>query len=131
MSRDHLLASGDGRVGHWPWTAGLGGAAGVAGDVVWDRATQSGYLRFENLAPNDPARHQYQLWIVDAARDDRFPVDGGVFDVPPVSGPVVIPVRAKIPVREPSAFVVTLEPTGGVVVSERQRVITVARVSVH
>ncbi len=58
-------------------------AQGVSGDVVWSPEHQAGFLRFQNLPSNDPKIQQYQLWIFDATRDDRFPIDGGVFDVPP------------------------------------------------
>jgi Anti-sigma-K factor rskA len=84
-------------------------AAGVTGDVVWDPATQRGFLHFAGLPPNDPAVHQYQIWIFDAGRDKRYPVDGGVFDVPANAGEVVIPIRASLMVRKPAAFAVTLE----------------------
>ncbi len=98
-------------------------AAGVSGDVVWDPATQRGFLHFAGLAPNDPAMHQYQLWIFDAGRDKRYPVDGGVFDVPANQSEVIIPIRAALMVRKPAAFAVTLEKPGGVVVSGREHVI--------
>ena len=98
-------------------------AAGVSGDVVWDPATQRGFLHFAGLAPNDPAMHQYQIWIFDAGRDNRYPVDGGVFDVPANAGEIVIPIRASLMVRKPAAFAVTLEKPGGVVVSGREHVI--------
>ena len=101
----------------------------MTGDVVWDNAKQVGFLTFSGLEPNDSRRHQYQLWIVDGARDERYPVDGGVFDIPAADGPVVIPVRATVPVREPLAFVVTVEDPGGAVVSGRERVVAVARPS--
>jgi len=91
-------------------------AAGVTGDVVWDPATQRGFLHFSGLARNDPAVHQYQIWIFDGARDKRFPVDGGVFDV-------VIPIRAELMVHKPAAFAVTVEKPGGVVVSGREHVV--------
>jgi hypothetical protein len=84
-------------------------AAGVTGDVVWDPATQRGFLHFAGLAPNDPAVHQYQIWIFDAGRDKRYPVDGGVFDVPANAAEVVIPIRATLMVRKPAAFAVTVE----------------------
>jgi hypothetical protein len=53
-------------------------AAGVTGDVVWDPASQKGYLHFAGLKPNDPSVMQYQIWIFDGARDQRYPIDGGV-----------------------------------------------------
>jgi Anti-sigma-K factor rskA len=104
-------------------------AAGVTGDVVWDPATQRGFLHFAGLAANDPAVHQYQMWIFDAGRDKRYPVDGGVFDVPANAGEVVIPIRASLMVRKPAAFAVTLEKPGGVVVSAREHVIALGATS--
>jgi hypothetical protein len=104
-------------------------AAGVTGDVVWDPATQRGFLHFAGLAPNDPAVHQYQIWIFDAGRDKRYPVDGGVFDVPANAGEVVIPIRASLMVRKPAAFAVTVEKPGGVVVSGREHVVALGATS--
>jgi hypothetical protein len=98
-------------------------AAGVTGDVVWDAVTQRGFVRFVGLAPNDPAVHQYQLWIFDGGRDQRFPVDGGVFDIPANATEVVIPIHAALPVLSAKAFAVTVERPGGVVVSGRQHVV--------
>jgi hypothetical protein len=98
-------------------------AAGMSGDVVWDPVTQRGFLHFAGLAANDPAVHQYQIWIFDAGRDKRYPVDGGVFDVPANATEVVIPIRATLMVRKPAAFAVTVEKPGGVVVSGREHVV--------
>jgi hypothetical protein len=101
---------------------------GVTGDVVWDARTQTGYMRFVGLRRNDAAREQYQLWIFDGRRDQRYPVDGGVFDADG-SDEIVVPIRANVPVGTPLAFAVTLERAGGVVVSERERVVVIARSS--
>jgi Anti-sigma-K factor rskA len=98
-------------------------AAGVTGDVVWDPATQRGFMHFSGLAANDPAVHQYQLWIFDGARDKRYPVDGGVFDVPANANEIVIPIRAALMVLKPAAFAVTVEKPGGAVVSGREHVV--------
>ena len=98
-------------------------AAGVSGDVVWDAATQHGFLHFVGLAPNDPAVHQYQLWIFDGGRDKRYPVDGGIFDIPPNTTEVVVPIHAALPVLSAKAFAVTIEKPGGVVVSGREHVV--------
>jgi len=98
-------------------------AAGVTGDVVWDPVTQRGYLHFVGLAPNDPAVQQYQAWIFDGGRDKRFPVDGGVFDIPANATEVVIPIHAALPVLSAKAFAVTVERPGGVVVSGREHVV--------
>jgi anti-sigma-K factor RskA len=90
--------------------------AGVTGDVVWSDRRQQGYLRVTGLPANDPSRAQYQLWIVAPDRDTH-PVDGGVFDVGS-AGETVIPIHAKLGVRTPKAFAITLEQAGGVVVSK-------------
>jgi hypothetical protein len=99
---------------------------GAGGDVAWHGGKQEGYLRLVGLPANDPRRLQYQLWIFDAGRDARFPVDGGVFDVPP-GREVVVPIRAKLPVNEPTLFAVTSEAPGGVVVSDRKRIVVSAK----
>ena len=92
-------------------------AAGVTGDAVWDPASQKGFLHFVGLAGNDPAVRQYQIWVFDGTRDKRYPVDGGVFDVPAGASEVVIPIRAALSIRQAKAFAVTVEKPGGVVVS--------------
>jgi len=98
-----------------PWAAGDDRYGGVTGDVVWSDQTQSGFLRLAGMPVNDPARAQYQLWIIDPDRDSH-PVDGGVFDVTS-SGEVIIPVQARLSVDRPTTFAITLEKPGGVVVS--------------
>jgi anti-sigma-K factor RskA len=102
-------------------------AKGVSGDVVWDPVTQQGFLRFVGLPQNDPKVHQYQLWIFDATRDQRYPVDGGVFDIPANASEVVIPIHARLPVQNAKAFAVTLEKSGGVVVSGREHILVLAQ----
>ena len=69
------------------------------------------------MAANDPANAQYQLWIIDPDRDAR-PVDGGVFDVPAGAAEVIVTIDAKLAIARPTAFAVTLEKPGGVVVSD-------------
>jgi Anti-sigma-K factor rskA len=105
------------------------GSAGMSGDVVWDPATQRGYMHFTGLAANDPSIHQYQIWIFDSTRDKRFPVDGGVFDVPANAVEVVIPIRATLMVRKPAAFAVTVEKPGGTVVSGREHIVALGAAS--
>jgi hypothetical protein len=96
--------------------------AGGLGDVVWSAARQEGFMRFQGLAANDPAVAQYQLWIFDAERNDAYPVDGGVFDVPPdAGGDIVVRIDPRLPVSRATAFAVTVEQPGGVVVSSRER----------
>lgn len=112
---------------HLSWAATEDPAArGASGDLVWNNERQEGFMRFAGLAPNDPAETRYQLWIFDATRDDRFPVDGGLFDVPE-SGEVVVPIDARLRVGEPVLFAVTIEKPEGVVVSNRERVVVLAQ----
>lgn len=127
VARAALLA-GQNKAAQLPFAATADPAAqGVSGDVVWSPARQEGYLRFAGLPANDPQTQQYQLWIFDATRDDRFPVDGGVFDVP-ASGEVVIPIQPRLPVGKATLFAITIEKPGGVVVSSRERLVLVAKV---
>lgn len=126
MDRASLAARADAVVVPWSVTDDEGGQ-GTQGDVVWSDAEQKGYMRFEGLRANDPAREQYQLWIFDAARSEDHPVDGGVFDVP-ADGEVIVEIDPKLGVSEASLFAVTLEPPGGVVVSSRERLLLTAAV---
>ena len=104
-------------------------ASGVTGDVVWDPRSQNGYLRFRGLQANNSNELQYQLWIFDGTRDERYPVDGGVFDIPPGQSEVIIPITAKLEIRDPAMFAVTIEKPGGSVVSSRDRIVVLAPVA--
>lgn len=98
------------------------------GDVVWSDRLQRGFLRFRGLRPNDPSAEQYQLWVFDAERDERYPVDGGVFDVPAAErGEHVVEIDPRVPVAEATLFAVTVEKAGGVVVSDRSRLPLLAK----
>lgn len=106
----------------------------LTGEVIWDDATQTGFMKFTGLAANDPEELQYQLWIFDANRPagdlpdfaiegfpellTQRPVDGGVFDIAP-DGTAIIPIDAKLFVGNAAIFAITVEPPGGVVVSDR------------
>lgn len=109
------------------WSATKDEAArGASGEVVWSDAEQRGYMRIRGLAKNDAARVQYQLWIFDMDRDDRYPVDGGVFDV--AGEDVVVPIDAKVHVGRATLFAITVEKPGGVVVSKRERIVLAAKI---
>lgn len=119
---------GDTAALHVPWVPSADPAAmSATGEVIWDAARQRGVLRIRGLVPNDPRLAQYQLWIIDAERDARYPVDGGVFDVDS-NGEVLIPVTARLAVGRPTLFAITLEKPGGVVVSTRERLVLAAPV---
>jgi len=122
--RESLLGRADAIKAGWTKTTDEA-AASASGDVVWHAATQSGVMRFDGLAPNDPALFQYQLWIFDETRDEAHPVDGGVFDVT-ARGEVLVPIAAKLHVGKPKLFAVTVEKPGGVVVSKRARIVVTA-----
>lgn len=100
----------------------------AAGDVVWSNEKQVGFMRFRNLPANDPTKQQYQLWIIDGKRDPKYPVDGGVFNIPDGSDEVIVPINAKLPVFDPKLFAITVEEPGGVVVSDRKRLPLLAEV---
>lgn len=129
QQRAALLNSGHVIQASWsPGNDASGNA--LVGDVVFDPVTQKGYLRFHGIPANDPRLEQYQLWIADGSRTPPEPVDGGVFNTPQttVTGDVIIPFEAKLPVGKPAAFVVTVEQPGGVVVSKQERVLALAKV---
>lgn len=124
--RAHLLANAK-DAETLAWTATPDEAArGASGDVIWSASAQEGYMRFVGLAPNDRTKHQYQLWIFDGERDDKFPVDGGVFDVDS-NGEVIVPISPKLHVGSLKMFAVTVEQPGGVVVSKRERIVVLAK----
>lgn len=125
--RAQLLAAHPGAV-HWEFTATSDPlAAGASGDVVFDPETQRGYMHFHNLKPNDRRQLEYQLWIFDGERGERYPVDGGVFDIPAESTEVDVPITARIRVARPALFAVTVEQAGGVVVSAREHIVVIAK----
>ena len=126
QSRDRLLASaGDVVTADW----GKGNVAGleIAGDVVWSDSKQEGYMRFRNLPKNDVNVYTYQLWIFDETQDPKTPIDGGIFDVN-ADGEIVIPIDAKLRARGAKAFAITMEKPGGVMVSGRKQLVSLAPV---
>lgn len=109
------------------WTATQDPSAeSASGDVVWSPSRQAGFMRFQGLEVNDPSQSQYQLWIFDSTRDQRYPVDGGVFDIDH-AGQTIVPIRARLPVGDAVMFAVTVEKPGGVVVSSRERIVVIAQ----
>ena len=125
--RDSLLATPALVRRAWS-TTGDSAAIGAEGEVLWDPVSQRGLMRFTRLASNDPRTWQYQLWIFDQQLDERYPVDGGVFDIPPGETDVLVPIRARLAVNEAVLFAVTVERPGGVVVSNRERIAVLAKI---
>lgn len=100
----------------------------ASGDVVWSNSRQQGFMRFQGLPAIDPSQNEYQLWIFDGSQDERYPIDGGVFDVNEETGEVIVRINAKLKVSQPKLFAITVEKPGGVVVSKRDKLVLVAKV---
>ena len=100
---------------------------GLTGDIVWCMPLQKGFLHVRGLQKNVPERFQYQIWIFDENQDERYPIDGGVFDVEVGDAETVVAINAKLRVVNPTMFVVTIERAGGVVVSNRERLVLIAK----
>ncbi len=126
QKREQILASADKILATWTQPKPDANAP-LSGDIVWDSAKQEGYMRFKGLPVNDVSKETYQLWIFDENQDEKTPVDGGVFDVNE-NGEVTIPINAKLKVKNPKMFAVTVEKPGGVVVSKREKIVALAKV---
>ncbi len=123
--REQLIASAKDVV-KTSWTSPLKDE-NLKGEVVWSDEKQEGYMTFKGLAQNDIDKETYQLWIFDETQDEKTPIDGGVFDIKK-NGEIVVPIDAKLKVKNPAAFAVTVEKPGGVVVSDREKVVALAKV---
>jgi hypothetical protein len=97
-----------------------------SGDIVWDNERQEGYMRLIGLERNDPQVSQYQLWIFDENQLEATPIDGGVFDV--TGTEVIVPIQAKLRVKKPYLFAITVEQPGGVPRSAREKIVQIAHV---
>ncbi|CAN5855344.1 hypothetical protein BH11PLA1_BH11PLA1_12740 [soil metagenome] len=96
------------------------------GDVIWSGQKQRGMLHITALEPLTQKGETYQLWIVDSARDERFPVSGGTFTVSATDPVTLVPFQPSLPVSEALRFVITIERAGGAVVSSGDDVTGVA-----
>ncbi len=111
-----------------PWTTTEDAAGKNAqGEVLWSNAAQAGQVQVSGLAKLDPTKAQYQFWIFDATRDDRYPISGGVFNIDDATGTATIPINPELRVVKPAMFAVTVEKPGGVVVSSRERLALLAK----
>ena len=99
----------------------------ILGDIIWSNSKQTGYVRFNNLPVNDADKETYQLWIVDAARNEKTPVSAGVFNVAK-SGEIIIPIDASLKIKSPKMFAVTKEVPGGVMVSKQENLVAVGKI---
>ena len=86
-------------------------------------------MTFKGLPENNPTVEQYQLWIFDKDRDEKYPVDGRVFDIPNADSETIVAIDSKIKIAEATLFAITIERPGGVVVSDRRRLPLLAKVA--
>lgn len=101
----------------------LMGADELTGRILWDPAQQRGFLVVAGLPANASADQQFQVWIFDENRDEPYPVDGGLFDIPHTGGTYVIPISSRVHVHQPRGFAITVERAGGTVVSSPERIV--------
>jgi hypothetical protein len=121
----HAASSLERRVARAPdrldlaWVAGSGSTASVAGTLRWSEAEQAGVVELTGLAPNDPAEHRYQLWVVDGAEDGRA-LPAALFDVASDTEPVRVTLTPALPVGHADRFAVTLEGPRGAPAADRR-----------
>lgn len=96
----------------------------ITGDVVWNDRLETGYLRFVGLKPNDPAKEQYQVWVIDE-RGMEQKVSAGVFNAT-ADGEVIVPITPGIAVGRVALFAITVEQPGGTWVPDLKRRVVVA-----
>ncbi|HEX6124215.1 MAG TPA: anti-sigma factor [Pyrinomonadaceae bacterium] len=108
------------------WAAGNVKDVTPEGDIVWSDTKQAGYMRLKGLPVNDPTKETYQLWIFDETQSDKTPIDGGTFNVNS-EGEIIVPIDAKLQPRNTKMYAITIEKPGGVVVSDRKRLVALAK----
>lgn len=124
-ARRAAVLANDHQAFHREWKPGPSARdSHFSGDVVWSHERQDGWLSFRGLPKLDPD-HAYQLWIVDQRRDGP-PVDGGLFTIQNPDAETLVPIHAHLRVEHPVAFVITIEPKNGVVVSKQEQVVAIA-----
>tara|TARA_B100000965_G_scaffold353062_1_gene328685 strand:- start:85 stop:900 length:816 start_codon:yes stop_codon:yes gene_type:complete len=105
------------------WFAQTDEFCDCSGNVMWSDDSQRGFITLAGLPMNDSSKNQYQIWIVDPNMHAN-PVDGGVFDIVTTESPTIIPINPKLPIGKAKGFAITLEQTGGVVISEQPLILT-------
>ena len=102
---------------------GKEGKPDLAGEFIWDSKTQQGYMKLTGFDVNDPTVSQLQLWIFDEKDFTKdTPIDGGVFNITS-KNEVLIPIKPNLKVGNPHLFAITVERPGGVMKSERKKLI--------
>ncbi len=127
QQRERLLMYGRSLTSEWAeWEDSE--IKGVHGDVVWCPSSRRGFLRFRGLPRNDPAREQYQVWLVDDRGSDASGqttrISVGVFDGAPEE--FIVPIEAPAGVGRVELFAVTIEEPGGAATSDLKRRVVMA-----
>lgn len=91
-----------------------GSTTGTQAIAVWDPDQQTGLLTFDRKLP-DATGQDYQIWIVDQA--SLNPVNGGVLHIT-TDGPATLVFKPDQPVKQATAFTISLERKGGVAKAE-------------
>jgi Anti-sigma-K factor rskA, C-terminal len=86
------------------------------GCVCWSDAEQCGYLKLHKAFPCNDCDHQFQLWIIDG-RGNEQRIPAGVFDCK-TEAECRIFFRPSLPVHDVQSFAITMETSGGLVVSD-------------
>ena len=107
-------------------TQSFGNAANpaVTGTVRWNAERQQGLLDVAALPSNVGSQQRYQLWIFDSSRDEKFPVDAGLFDVTAAQTKLVFSPRVKVATA--THFMITLDANGAVV-SNRAHIVAITQ----
>lgn len=103
------------------------GTKELSGDVVWSNTQQKGYITFRGMPVNNPSEETYQLWVFDETQNDKYPISGGVFDVSE-NGEIVVPIDVDLKITKPKMFAITGEKPGGVVVSDREKLLAIGKI---
>ena len=95
----------------------------ITGTVRWNAELQQGVLEITALHRNVTHQQRYQLWIFDGEREEKFPVDAGLFDVVAERTSLVFSPHVKV--KNATQFMITLEDAQGAVVSNRAHIAAV------
>ncbi len=107
--------------GRWMGELVAPGGGPALGTLHWDALRGSGTLHFEGLAPNDPGRQRYQLWLQDGERG-HAPVSAALFDTPADGRPFSVALRPHLPVGRLTGALLTLEAPRGALAIEGELV---------
>lgn len=91
----------------------IDGPPAPAGELMWSTAKQRGVVRLSGLPKLRRPGDQYQLWLIDALRDEAHPIPAGVFDVESDGQELLVSLRAPVRVDHAVRVAITVERSGG------------------